>query len=42
MEDVLEVYQRPYHRDYPVICTDESGKQLHKSKLPVIPAKLEV
>jgi hypothetical protein len=28
MEDVLEVYQRPYDRDYPLICMDETSKQL--------------
>jgi len=28
MEDVLEVYSRPYNKEYPVICMDESSKQL--------------
>jgi len=28
MEDVLEVYARPYDEDYPVVCMDESPKQL--------------
>ena len=28
MEDVLEVYARPYNADYPVVCYDESPKQL--------------
>jgi transposase len=28
MEEVLEVYQRPYNPDYPVVCYDESPKQL--------------
>ena len=28
MEDVLEVYSRPYDKDYPVVCYDESPKQL--------------
>lgn len=28
MEDVLDVYQRPYDPDYPVVCMDESSKQL--------------
>lgn len=28
MEDVLEVYHLPYDPDYPVICMDESSKQL--------------
>jgi hypothetical protein len=28
MEDVLEVYHRPYDSAYPVVCMDESNKQL--------------
>jgi len=28
MEDVLEVYHRPYDANYPVVCMDESNKQL--------------
>ena len=28
MEDVLEVYARPYDENHPVICFDESPKQL--------------
>ena len=28
MEDVLEVYERAYDPDYPVVCMDESTKQL--------------
>jgi len=28
MEDVLEVYHRPYDPAYPVVCMDESNKQL--------------
>ena len=28
MENVLDVYKRPYSEDYPVICMDESPKQL--------------
>jgi hypothetical protein len=28
MEDVLEVYKRPYDPLYPVVCMDESSKQL--------------
>ena len=27
MEDVLEVYSRPYDKDYPVICMDEKPVQ---------------
>lgn len=28
MEDVLEVYQRPYISHFPVVCVDEAGKEL--------------
>jgi len=28
MENVLDVYKRPYMLDYPVVCMDESPKQL--------------
>lgn len=28
MEDVLEVYQRPYEPQYPTVCMDETSKQL--------------
>ena len=28
MEKVLDVYKRPYHEKYPVVCMDESPKQL--------------
>lgn len=28
MEDVLEVYHRPYDAKYPVVCMDESNKQI--------------
>ena len=28
MENVLDVYKRPYEKDFPVICLDESPKQL--------------
>ena len=30
MESVLEVYQRRYHPDFPVLCLDEAMKQLVK------------
>lgn len=32
MEQVLDVYQRPYDEQYPVICLDESPKQLIEEK----------
>ena len=39
MEKVLEVYKRPYNENCPVVCMDESPKQLiGETKLPV-PAK---
>lgn len=28
MENVLDIYKRPYNKDYPVVCMDESPKQL--------------
>jgi len=28
MEDVLEIYHMPYDPNYPVVCMDESSKQL--------------
>lgn len=28
MEQVLDVYERPYKADYPVVCMDESPKQI--------------
>ena len=28
MEDVLEVYKRPYDALHPVVCLDETSKQL--------------
>lgn len=28
MEDVLQVYERPYDKDYPVVCIDEKNKEL--------------
>ena len=36
MERVLEVYKRPYDKRFPVICMDESPKQLiRETRLPV-------
>jgi hypothetical protein len=31
MERVLDIYKRPYDKDYPVVCMDESPKQLIES-----------
>ena len=39
MEDFLEVYQRPYDPDYPVVCFDETRKELHGSPRPALPAE---
>jgi hypothetical protein len=44
MEDVLDIYQRPYDKKYPVVCMDESSKQLLRevrSPLLVDPGKPE-
>ena len=42
MEDVLEVYQRPYDPLRPVVCIDETNKQLIKEKrIPCEPGKPE-
>jgi hypothetical protein len=30
MEDVLDTYEQPYNRDFPVLCMDEQPVQLHK------------
>lgn len=37
MEDVLEVYQRPYDAQRPVVCLDEQSKQLVKEVRTPIP-----
>lgn len=37
MEDVLEVYQRPYDAQHPVVCLDEQSKQLVKEVRTPIP-----
>lgn len=44
MEDVLDIYQRPYDPKYPVICLDETNKQLveeTKVPLPAEPGQVE-
>jgi transposase len=38
MEDVLEVYQRPYDPQRPVVCFDEQSRQLTKKTRRAIPA----
>ena len=39
MEQVLDVYKRPYSKENPVICMDESPKQLIKETRIPIPMK---
>ena len=44
MEDVLDVYQRPYDAKRPVICLDETSKELRdtpRGKLPPEPGQPE-
>jgi len=38
MEDVLDVYARPYKQDYPVVCMDKSSMQLISEVSDPIPA----
>ena len=38
MEDVLEVYSRPYDPQHPVVCMDESCKQMVGEVVPPVPA----
>jgi hypothetical protein len=38
MEDVLEVYKRPYDPKRPVVCLDETGKQLIGEARTPVPA----
>ena len=40
MEKVLEVYKRPYNEKRPIVCMDESPKQLIGETKTPIPAKL--
>jgi hypothetical protein len=36
MEDVLEVYHRPYNERFPVVCMDETSKQLvAETRVPI-------
>jgi hypothetical protein len=39
MEDVLEVYERPYAPEEPVLCLDEKPVTLHADVRPASPAK---
>jgi len=39
MEDVLEVYHLPYDSDFPMVCMDESSKQMIGDVHTPIPCK---
>ncbi len=44
MENVLDVYKRPYSQGFPVVCMDESPKQLiRETRMPIAskPGRLE-
>jgi len=38
MEEVLDTYEEPYNRDFPVVCMDEQPVQLHQEVRTPIPA----
>lgn len=39
MEDTLEVYKRPYNPAFPVVCLDETNRQLIEETRKAIPVK---
>jgi len=39
MEDVLELYRKPYNPNYPVLCMDEASKQLIAETRVPLPAE---
>jgi hypothetical protein len=39
MEDTLEVYHRPYKENFPMVCLDETNRQLIAETRKAIPAK---
>ena len=39
MEDVLEVYHRPYNAKFPLVCLDETNRQLIAETRKAIPAQ---
>ena len=42
MEDVLDVYQQPYDPLRPVVCLDETNRQLvEKQRIPAKPGSVE-
>jgi len=41
MEDVLGIYKRPYDPQYPVVCFDESSKQLVAEIIEPLPMEAD-
>lgn len=41
MEDILDIYKRPYDSEYPVVCFDESSKQLVAEVIEPLPMEPE-
>jgi len=39
MEDVLDIYKRPYNKQYPVVCFDETTRQLIGETRAPVPAQ---
>lgn len=39
MENVLDIYKKPYNEEYPVVCMDESPKQLIEEITTALPIK---
>ncbi len=39
MEDILQLYTRPDYPDYPLVCFDESSKQLVSEVRKPLPAE---
>jgi hypothetical protein len=39
MEDVLDLYEMPYDPDYPLVCFDETSKQLIEERRIPLPAR---
>ena len=39
MEEILEIYERSYIKEFPVVCMDESTKQCVKESCESLPMK---
>ncbi len=39
MEEVLDLYEKPYDSHHPLICMDETSKQLVRDAQPALPAQ---